>query len=344
MLSTLNRPKMTHEFKDIIAQAIANQERGLKSVLATVVYLEGSSYRKPGVRMLISEDLKMTGAVSGGCVEAEVRRQATSVFEDGKSKMMTYDGRYRLGCEGTLYILIELISITEAFTTVFKKTLDSRKTFRLDSYFSTQDDAIGNYGSVFRLEDGYTYSFNKTIDTEGLQKFSQALNPSPRLIIIGAEHDAVKLCKMSSLLGWEIDVIASINDPKQRSDFPGATSVIDSTPELVDLNIDSETIVVVMTHNYALDLKYLLRLAEEKAKYIGVLGSVKRRERLLNDLLDHKEELNEAFLDRIYSPAGLNIGAITPEEIALSILSEILAVVRNTNPVSLRTLSGKTYA
>ena len=335
---------MTHEFKDIITQAIVNQERGLKSVLATVVYLEGSSYRKPGVRMLISEDLKMTGAVSGGCVEAEVRRQAKYVFKNGKSKMMTYDGRYRLGCEGTLYILLELITITEAFTTVFKKTLDSRKPFIIDSYFSKQNDAIGKYGSIFKLENDYTYSFNKTINAEGLQRFSQTLDPSPRLIIIGAEHDAVKLCKMASLLGWEIDIIASINDPKQRSDFPGATSVIDSTPELIDLNIDGETIVVIMTHNYALDLKYLLRLAEEKAKYIGVLGSVKRRERLLNDLLDHKEELNEAFLDRIYSPAGLNIGAITPEEIALSILSEILAVVRNTNPTSLRTLSGKTYA
>ena len=98
---------MIHELKNIITTTILKQEQGLKNVLATVVHLEGSSYRKPGVRMLISEDMEMTGAVSGGCVEAEVRRRAQSVFENGKSKMMTYDGRYRLGCEGILYILIE---------------------------------------------------------------------------------------------------------------------------------------------------------------------------------------------------------------------------------------------
>jgi len=335
---------MTHEFKEIVIQATANAQKGLKNVLATVVYLEGSSYRKPGVRMLISEDMKMTGAVSGGCVEAEVRQHAVSVLKDGKSKMMTYDGRYRLGCEGTLYILIELFDITDLFITTFKKTLDARKEFTIDSYFSIEGDVIGHFGSVITLEDGYRYPFNKSLNTKNLQKFSQTLSPSPRLIIIGAEHDAVKLCKMSALLGWEIDVITSINDPKQRSDFPGAKTVKDSTPDLIDLNIDNETIVVLMTHNYALDLKYLLKLAEEKPKYIGILGSKKRRAQLLNDVLGYKEHLSDIFIDTIYSPAGLNIGAITPEEIALSILSEILSVLRNTNPTSLRTLSGKTYA
>ena len=98
---------MTHEFKQIIKAYFDAKSKGLKSVLATVVALDGSSYRKPGVRMLILENDTMIGAVSGGCVEKDILRQAQSVFQSGQAKMMTYDGRFRLGCEGVLYILIE---------------------------------------------------------------------------------------------------------------------------------------------------------------------------------------------------------------------------------------------
>jgi xanthine/CO dehydrogenase XdhC/CoxF family maturation factor len=96
---------MTHEIKDIIEAYLKAKEKGLKAVLASVVDLTGSSYRKPGVRMLILEDGSMIGAVSGGCVEKDILRQSETVFKNGISKMMTYDGRYRLGCEGVLYIL-----------------------------------------------------------------------------------------------------------------------------------------------------------------------------------------------------------------------------------------------
>ena len=131
---------MTHEFKHIVDQTLVNQSKGLKSVLATVVYLEGSSYRKPGVRMLISEDMKMTGAVSGGCVEAEVRRRAKPVFQDGKTRMMTYDGRYRLGCEGILYILIEPFRVSESLAEVFKSILQNRSAFTIKSYYELNDN------------------------------------------------------------------------------------------------------------------------------------------------------------------------------------------------------------
>ena len=98
---------MTHEFKNIVKEAITAKTEGLQSVLASVVALDGSSYRRPGVRMLILENGKMIGAVSGGCVEKEILLQSETVFKTGESKIMTYDGRYRLGCEGVLYILIE---------------------------------------------------------------------------------------------------------------------------------------------------------------------------------------------------------------------------------------------
>lgn len=337
---------MTHEFKDIIYKAKINQQNRLKNVLATVVFLEGSSYRKPGVRMLISENGNMVGAVSGGCVENEIKRRAQSVFKDGKPKIITYDGRFRLGCEGTLYILIEPFTVSDEFLKAFQNNLDIRQPFIIESHYQKEDEAIGDFGSVFLMEKNLSFTFSETFKpatSKDLKVFSQTLQPSLKLLIIGGEHDAVKLCTMGSLLGWEVDVITSIKDPKLISDFPGAKSVTAQTPEIANLYIDSETVVVLMTHNYVQDLKYLLKLEPLQPKYIGIIGSSKRREQLQTELMHYLPDLSEIFLDSIYSPAGLHIGAITPEEIALSIVSEILMIVRETQPMSLRSIISKTH-
>jgi len=276
---------MLHELKDIILNTISNQEKGLKNVLATVVHLEGSSYRKPGVRMLISENGQMIGAVSGGCVEKEVLIRAESVFKDGKAKIITYDGRYRLGCEGILYILIEPFKVSKELSQKFANGLDKRESFKIQSYFQTKDDSTGNFGSVIQFEDASSLTVSDIFNsntTQELEMFSQVLYPCFKLLIIGAEHDAVKLCAMASMLGWEVDIITSIKDPKELITFPGANSISAETPETIDLQIDDETAVVLMTHSYAQDLKYLVKLEPYNLKYLGVLGSVKRREQLNN--------------------------------------------------------------
>ena len=332
---------MTYEFKEIIERAIINQQKGLKSVLATVVYLDGSSYRKPGVRMLIDENAGMIGAVSGGCVEKEVVRRAQSVFKDGKAKVITYDGRYRLGCEGTLYILIEPFTISDDFYKTFNENLQARNSFKIDSFFKKRDEAFGDFGSVVEFEYGSSFTFGSKID-KTLQVFSQKMKPLFRLLIIGGEHDAVKLCKMASLLGWQVDVITSVKDPKQLGDFPGANSVIAQSPEITQFdNINNNSAAVIMNHSYVQDLRYIVKLNEYKVKYIGILGAVKRRERLFNELFDFAPEVSEEFLESIYTPAGLNIGAETPEEIALSILAEIQIVIKEKEPFSLRKVTGK---
>ena len=337
---------MTHEFKDIVYQAKRNQNNGIKNVLATIVHLDGSSYRKPGVRMLLSSDGKMVGAVSGGCVEKEVQRRAQSVFETGISKVMTYDGRYRLGCEGILYILLEPFYVSQEFLDDFELSLKNREAFQIVSSYKKEDEYIFDIGSIIKLKNN-SYSFSPTLNKETINTheiFQQNLKPCFRLLIIGGEHDAVKLCSSASLLGWEVDVITSEKDPKQLTDFPGANSVIGVSPEIAELSIDNETAVILMNHNYVKDLKYLLKLEPLKPFYIGILGSAKRREQLQNELFHYAPDLSEEFFDSIYSPAGLNIGAITPEEIALSILSEILAETRKTTPVSLRTITDKIHA
>lgn len=336
---------MIHELKEIINQAIINQQKGLKNVLATVVYLDGSSYRKPGVRMLISEDLNSVGAVSGGCVEKEIIHRAKSVFTDNKPKIITYDGRYRLGCEGILYILIEPFFISETFLNAFSDASLKREAIHIKSYFTKEDEAFGDFGSVVTFKNKEQFVFSATFNYKNeTEKFIQILQPSFRLIIIGGEHDAVKLCKIASNLGWEVDIITSAKDSKQISDFPGANAVLGESPETIQFsNIEENTAIVIMNHSYVQDLKYVIKLAEHKPKYIGILGAPNRRERLFNELFEFVPDISDEFLDNIYTPAGLHIGAQTPEEIALSIVAEILSVIRKKEPFSLRKINGKIH-
>ncbi len=118
---------MTHEIKDIFHQVFLWQSEGKESVLATVVEVEGSSYRNPGVRMLVNNAGETFGAVSGGCIEKEVQTQAQSVFQTQTPKMMTYDGRFRLGCEGIIFILLEPLIIGEDTVKKLDQTLSARK-------------------------------------------------------------------------------------------------------------------------------------------------------------------------------------------------------------------------
>jgi xanthine/CO dehydrogenase XdhC/CoxF family maturation factor len=338
---------MIHELKEIINQAVINQQKRLKNVLATVVFLDGSSYRKPGVRMLISEDLYSVGAVSGGCVEKEIIYRAKPIFFDNKPKVITYDGRYKLGCEGILYILIEPFFVSNEFEAAFSEANSKRESLKIDSYFIKENEAFGDFGSLVTFENKEQFIFSETFSTQDktdVEVFTQIIQPAFKLIIIGGEHDAVKLCKIASNLGWEIDIITSVKDPKQRSDFPGSNKVISQSAETIQFkDITENCALVIMNHSYAQDLKYVLKLSEYQPKYIGVLGAPKKRERLFNELFEFAPHTSEEFLDCIYSPAGLHIGAQTPEEIALSIVAEILSVVRKKEPFSLRNITGKIH-
>lgn len=338
---------MIHELKEIVGQAVINQQKGLKNVLASVVHLDGSSYRKPGVRMLIGEDLSTIGAVSGGCVEKEIIHRASSVFADGKPKIITYDGRYRLGCEGILYILIEPFFIENTFLKRFSEVIQQRETLKIDSFFQKDDEIFGNFGSQITFSNHETVAFSQDFsvdETTELNLFSQVLVPAFKLLIIGGEHDAVKLCKIASNLGWEIDVITSAKDPKQLADFPGANSVIGESPETIQFtDLKDNTAIVIMNHSYVQDLKYVVKLANFQPTYIGILGAPKKGERLFNELFEFVPEVSVAFLNCIYTPAGLHIGAQTPEEIAISIIAEILTIFREKEPFSLRNLKGKIH-
>ncbi len=334
---------MTHELKEIIKAFEAAKIKGIRAVLATVVALEGSSYRRPGVRMLLLENGQSIGAVSGGCVEKEVLRQATSVFKTDISKVMTYDGRYRLGCEGILYLLIEPFNPNEAFLDSFRKIVQKRKSFAIDSYYLKAYGESKNFGSVLKLESEIIpikVSFEPNKDT---LVFSQELNPCAKMILIGAEHDAVQLCHFAASAGFEVCIIADPKEEKSIIDFTGATHFINTDPTSMRVTIDQQTVIVLMTHSYVKDLQFLMALKNEKPCYFGLLGPARRREKLFNELLVTDPDISETFLDSIHGPAGLDIGAETPQEIAIAVLAEILTVTNKRKPVLLKNREGRIH-
>ena len=338
---------MTHELKQMVEAFIEAKSQGKKAVLASVVHLNGSSYRKPGVRMLLLDDGQMIGAVSGGCVEKDIQRQSEMVFEEGQSRMMMYDGRYRLGCEGILYILLEPFNPSESCIARFQVAMKDREVFKMTSYYTTEEGPHKGLGSKVILgDDTFDISEGTNVkDAEQLQLFEQTFPPCFKLMIFGAEHDAVVLCRYAALNGWEVSIISGPLESKSIDHFPGATAFYSISPDQLELDlIDSSTAIVIMSHNFANDLKYLIEIKDKSPAYIGLLGPAHRREKLLTQLLEYCPDIKESFLESLHGPAGLNIGAETPQEIAISILSEILSVIRQQQPLFLKEKEGGIHA
>ncbi|NNF19924.1 MAG: XdhC family protein [Flavobacteriaceae bacterium] len=335
---------MLHELKKIVLEYQRAREAGLKTVLATVVELEGSSYRRPGVRMLLDEHGTMTGAVSGGCVEKEIWRQAQQVFQTGLPRLMTYDGRYRLGCEGILYILLEPFEPGDVFISRFFKQLQERNSLLIHTHYEKKEGITTISGSEMVL-DGQRLPFRTAYKAQAnIPCLEQELSPCFSLLIIGGEHDAVELARYASATGWEVRVVVNPMEEKSISDFPGIDQLIPVSPEQLDTSIiDSRTAIVLMTHSFVKDLQYLLALKDCPATYLGLLGPATRREKLLGALIEHDPGVTEEFLERLRGPAGLNIGAETPQEIAISIVAEILAVIRQQEPMPLKDKKGSIH-
>ena len=335
---------MTHELIQIVEAWERAAELGHKTVLATVVDLDGSSYRRPGVRMLLLENGSAYGAVSGGCVEKEVHLQSQEVFQTGISKMMTYDGRYRLGCEGILYILLEPFEPSEDFPGAFYQLVRNRQPLKLSSTYTRETGSRPGMCTVLETPEG-PFAFGAGIPDDSLLVFRQELPPRLRLELFGGEHDTVQLTALAARAGWEVCVTVAADEAKTQAYFPGAAGFRAVVPEQWDPpEMDGQTAVVLMTHSYTKDLKYLLRLAKSRPAYLGVLGPASRRERLLGDLMDRLEAPDDTFFERLHGPAGIDIGAETPQEIALSILAEILSVIRGAAPLPLREKEGKIHS
>jgi xanthine dehydrogenase accessory factor len=337
---------MTQEINQLFLTLKNWQKSGKKSVLVTVVALEGSSYRRPGVRMVISEDGEYVGAVSGGCIETEIERQAQTVFRDGKAKIMTYDGRLRVGCEGIVHMLIEPVFLPDELLNDFESVLKLRLDFSMNVYFYHEVGEYENNGTLVTLKNK-TYLLNPFLTNFQLddqEVYSQTFKPLFQLYIFGAEHDAVQLCQAAKLLGWEVTIVASADEAKSCEYFPGANALITPAFDNIDISaLDGQTAVILMTHSFNKDVQYLRSMKDIKPAYLGIIGSMQRRERILSLLLDYDPDISPEFLDQIHGPAGINIGAENASEISISILAEILSIVRKQKPMPLREKAGSIH-
>jgi xanthine/CO dehydrogenase XdhC/CoxF family maturation factor len=341
---------------------------GKKTALATVVHVQGSSYRRPGARMLVTEDGMITGAISGGCLEGDALRKAVLAISQGKNKLVIYDTTdeddaklgIQLGCNGIVSILFEPIDTTQPqhAISVLKAIVSGRAPATIITGYSVNGMDHFGTGTVaaFPAEvhrflselSGQSLTGEQSQHTERMVNanrqafFIEYYQPPVTLVIVGAGNDAMPLAAMAEQLGWKLVLVDGRNTHANTQRFPSANKIIVAKPErAVDqLAIDTRTAIVLMTHNYNYDMEMLSLLRESEANYIGLLGPAAKRERLFDELQAGGIVFSKEQRSRVYGPTGLDIGAETPEEIALSIAAEIMTVMKAKTPIHLREKQG----
>lgn len=357
------------ELREIVKAYDAAVQQGKKTALAAVVHLDGSSYRRPGARMLVNDEGELTGAISGGCLEGDALRKAMFALSQQQSKLVTYDTSdeddmtigIQLGCAGVIQVLFEPINPNHPANPIqlLRKALAIRQQAVLVTLFDLSDKRNFQPGTCMLLEaDGHlsgsqpfpalqedlTAEMKQVLQTgksvfrqftgEGwsITAFIEYLQPSVSLVVVGAGNDAIPMMQIADTLGWDVRVADGRNTHARPERFTSACQVLVSRPEQVleQLPMDERTVFVMMTHNYNYDLAMLRALLSTPTPYIGMLGPKKKLERMLDELRAGGVEATEEMLEKVYGPAGLEIGAETPEEIALSIIAEIQGVLTGT--------------
>ena len=356
------------EIKDIIRAYDEAIKQGKQTALATVVHVEGSSYRRPGARMLVTADGQLTGAISGGCLEGDALRKASLAMIEKRTMLVTYDTNDEddaklgmgLGCNGIIQVLIEPIDKTNTNNPIelLKAVAEKRQKAVLVTLFSLQDKKNPQPGTCLLLkEDGtitgglpelkevlkadaknalnnQSSSFKNYLgsgesETHNITAFIEFIKPAVSLVVVGAGNDVMPLVGMAGILGWEATVVDGRANYAKTERFPSACQVLVSKPEdvLKQLIIDEQTVFALMTHNYNYDMAILRELVHKNLMYIGLLGPKKKLDRMIAELKENGLNLSEQQLSTLHGPIGLDIGAETPEEIALSIIAEIKAVL-----------------
>ena len=287
--------------------------RGDRVALATVVATRRSAPRPVGSKLVVSESGELLGSVSGGCVESDVALQAAEVIAEGAPRLLTYgiadEQAWSIGlpCGGEIDVFVER----------FDGELNGSPGVTL---IVLEGERAGERRAV--PLDEVERGPSRVLELEGETVFADVVAPPPGLVVVGATDTAEELCRAAKALGWRTTVI----DPRPalvtRERLPSPDELVTAWPD--ELDADADTAVVVLTHEERLDVPALTAALASPAFYIGAIGSrrtqAKRRERLLD------AGLGDEQLDRLAGPAGLDLGAHTPAETAVSILAEVLAV------------------
>ena len=317
----------------------ASRDEGQAGVLVTLVHAEGSSYRKPGARLLAING-KYAGTISGGCLEAEVVRKAAWTVRSGAvverySTLFddTSDIPYGLGCGGTVDLLLEPTTTLEgkALLSALAGSLRGEPavvvTFLPDENAPLRRAVLAGTGElIFRSEGLATATVETALSGSAENTFVERLAPPQRLIVLGAGDDALPLVQMATLLGWDVVVVDGRRQLARAERFPGAERVVTMRPEqVVELGIAADDAVVLMTHSYEQDREWLAAVLPIAPRYLGVLGARHRSSLLVSEASALTGLAISECCQRVYAPVGLDLGGDGPEAIALAVIAEAQA-------------------
>ena len=346
------------EIRNIVALYDRFRATGTACALATVVHIEGSSYRRIGARLLVGSDGRYTGGISGGCLEGDALRRAQRAIHAGAPSKRVYDtleGEDReigigLGCNGRIEVLFVPLDFTDAANQVevLRERVGTRQPLLLVQTVTVPagqslTGALRElpFGAV-QLTDGR--SEVRTVRNEAGQiseQLFEVVRPELRLIVVGDNYDVLPMVTTAHYLGWRIQVVGL-----KRKFSTALAALVDGLydySEAQQLRVDDWTAVACMSHDFVRDRAMVEHFLPQSPVYFGLLGPRKRALKMDAELRGDTD-LRLLDYENLYTPIGLDIGAETPEEIAAAVVAEIIAVFRGRVGESLRERAGTIHA
>lgn len=328
--------------------------------MATVIHVEGSSYRRSGARMLVQDNGVWTGGISGGCLEGDALKKAKNCMIQKNVKTVRYDTTnddekqigVGLGCNGIIDVLLSPVEFEDTNNPIkiLASCVNDRHTNCLVSIiYSDLDDLqagrMYKYGVqkvtfpdklMQDIQIALSNGKSSVKKYEKLSVFIEILKPTINVVLFGHQYDIYPLLKIGNELGWNMSVAC-----KQAKMTKAMRSLSKELYfDIKNVAYDKHTAFILMAHDYKTDKDNLLLTLQSNVPYIGMLGPVKRKNKALDELHTLGHSFSDEQLTRLYNPVGLDIGSVTPEEIALAILSEIRAHFSGKNGAPLRQKAG----
>ena len=334
--------------REILPELERWRARGDRVALARVVATRRSAPRPVGSKLIVSETGELAGSVSGGCVESEVVEAAREVLAGGQPRLLTYgisdDMAISVGlpCGGEIDVWVD-----EPDAELLGRLAEVAREERRAVNFVDLDDGterLVDEGDNDVADELIRSGHSKVVDLQGRRLFADVFGPPPRLFVYGAVDTADALCAAAKAIGWHTIAADARGRFATRERLPHADEIIVAWPDeaLAQVQPDHTTAIVVLTHDDKFDLPLLVGALASDAYYIGALGSRRNQERRRERLLE--AGVDESELERINGPAGLDIGAHTPAETALSMLAEILAMRAGRDGGRLKDAAGRIHA
>jgi xanthine dehydrogenase accessory factor len=350
-------PDLRAERQRLLAAIEAEIAAGRPFALATIVGTAGSTYRHAGARLLVRDRGDWVGNVSGGCLEGEVLEVGSRAIERGEGEFACYDltadeeaiWGWGLGCNGVIDVLVEPAETAVHAARALRAgersgrphvlaTVVSSEVVPVGTHLLVLEDgtATGALAGVFgdavtaAARDALAAGSSTRTEVDGSDVFLEVVRPPLRLLVCGAGHDAVPLVRTAADLGWDLTVVDDRSSFLVPERFPRASRFVRAEPAEAarEAGVDDNAYVIIMSHNFLRDVDYLTAFLGTDCAYIGVLGPGRRLQRLLDQVRDRGVEPTDGDRAKLHGPAGLDLGAEGPDEIAAAICAEVLAVSR----------------